>query len=62
MSSSMAEAAPGSSAAEVRRVDQERINEFGKLNKRLMELRADIKQVLILESATTLDLLTLPCS
>ena len=45
MSASSAEAAPGSSAAEVRRVDQERINEFGKLNKRLMELRAEIKQV-----------------
>ena len=32
-------------SAEVRRVDQEKINEFGKLNKRLMELRAELKQV-----------------
>jgi prefoldin subunit 4 len=30
---------------EVRWVDQERINEFGCLNNRLMELRADLKQI-----------------
>ena len=41
----MSESAPGNAAAEVRRVDQERINEFGKLNKRLLELRAEVKQV-----------------
>jgi prefoldin subunit 4 len=28
----------------VRLVDQEKINEFGKLNNRLMEIRADISQ------------------
>lgn len=29
---------------QVRLVDQEKINEFGKLNNRLLEIRADIKQ------------------
>jgi prefoldin subunit 4 len=29
---------------EVRLVDQEKINEFGKLNNRLLEIRADIAQ------------------
>eukprot|EP01038_Epipyxis_sp_PR26KG_P014944 gene14944-20103_t len=29
---------------EVRLIDQEKINEFGKLNNRLLEIRADIKQ------------------
>jgi prefoldin subunit 4 len=31
-------------AAEVRKVDQEQINEFGRLNKKLQEIRAEIKQ------------------
>lgn len=30
---------------EVRLADQEKINEFGRLNNRLLELRADIKQI-----------------
>lgn len=38
-------AADGEGAPEVRRVDQECINEFGRLNKRLQERKAEIKQV-----------------
>jgi prefoldin subunit 4 len=33
------------SEPEVRREDQENINEFGKLNNRLLEIRADVKQI-----------------
>ena len=35
----------GSDEQEVRWVDQERINEFGCLNNRLNELRADLQQI-----------------
>ena len=31
--------------SQVRFVDQQKINEFGKLNNRLLELRGDIKQI-----------------
>ena len=31
--------------AEVRKEDQEKINEFGSLNNRLLEIRADVKQL-----------------
>jgi prefoldin subunit 4 len=34
-----------SEEVEVRQVDQDQINEFGRLNNRLLELRADMKQL-----------------
>ena len=34
----------GSDEVEVRQQDQEKINEFGRLNNRLLEIRADVKQ------------------
>ena len=48
---------PFSSSLQVKYEDQERINEFGRLNNRLLEIRAEIKQAKVdiekLEDATT---------
>ncbi len=40
-----ATAAASENNVEVRFVDQEKINRFGQLNNRMMELKADIKQM-----------------
>jgi len=35
----------GGEEVEVRQIDQEQINEFGRMNNRLIEVRADVKQL-----------------